>query len=154
MPISGTTPILGAVAPNDALDTYPSHLEEYGKGGFRTVADNTERDAISAERRKAGMIVQVLSPRKFFQLDSGLSNSDWFEVFLMSHPGTVDTTALLKEIPTARCGGFILRLGDAAVGDGGHGLDYWDATCTDVDSPPLVSRPNDFSSQGAWRNLI
>jgi len=53
----------------------------YGRGGSRTVADNTARDAITADRRSLGMIVRVLDDglgnERFYTLRTGLTNSDW-----------------------------------------------------------------------------
>lgn len=46
----------GQLVPTDALlDTYPTHTDTYGKGGYRCVADATERNAIPAPRCKHGM---------------------------------------------------------------------------------------------------
>jgi hypothetical protein len=61
MAIPNTVPITGPIAPTAVGDTYPSHLAEYGKGGYRTVADTTERDAIPAARREEGMQVYVIA---------------------------------------------------------------------------------------------
>lgn len=71
--IPGTVPVAGPVAPTSTGDTYPSHLAIYGKGGLRTVADNTERDAISADRREAGMLVYSIGAGVTYQLDTDLT---------------------------------------------------------------------------------
>jgi parallel beta-helix repeat protein len=75
--IPGSVPITGFVAPTDDADTYPSHSEEYGKGGYRSVGTNTDRDAIPAARRKAGMVVKVLANKMEYVLGAGLGNGDW-----------------------------------------------------------------------------
>jgi hypothetical protein len=49
-------------------------------GGFRTVADHTERDAIPSERRKLGMWVYTRSDGKVWTLVGGLLNANWTEV--------------------------------------------------------------------------
>jgi len=77
MPISGSVPVTGFVAPTDSVDTYPSHSEEYGKGGYRSVDTVTDRDAIPAARRKAGMVVKVLANKMEYILGAGLGNGDW-----------------------------------------------------------------------------
>jgi hypothetical protein len=73
--IPGSVPITGYVAPTDATDLYATHDEAYGRGGYRTVASLAERDAITADRRKAGMLVNVNG--QLFLLGAGLSNADW-----------------------------------------------------------------------------
>jgi len=39
--------------------SFPTHDASYGKGGYRSVADVTARDAIPAARRSAGMLVRT-----------------------------------------------------------------------------------------------
>ena len=151
--ISGSVPVTGFVAPTDSADTYAAHTEEWGRGGFRTVADVTERNAIPSGRRKSGMIVQVLSPRKFYELGSGLLDADWFEISIKSCPETVDTPTDLKAIPSSRCGGVVHVLGYSAAYDGGGFVAVWDSTGTDADNPVVVCRPDDFSSAGVWRQF-
>lgn len=56
---------------------WETHDAQFGKGGFRSVADNTERDAISTERRTAGMLVYSVGAGVYYQLGAGLTNSDW-----------------------------------------------------------------------------
>ena len=75
--ILGSVAITGFVAPSSETDVYPAHTEEWGRGGFRSVADLTERDAITDERRKEGMLVNVLSTSTLYQLVAGITNLDW-----------------------------------------------------------------------------
>lgn len=77
MPILGTQQVTAQIAPTALSDSYPSHTEEFGKGGFRAVADNTERDAITTDRRKQGMLVYVNGTGSTWQLGAGLTNADW-----------------------------------------------------------------------------
>jgi hypothetical protein len=151
--ISGSVPVTGFVAPTDSADTYAAHTEEWGRGGYRTVADVTERNNIPSGRRKSGMIVQVLSPRKFYELGSGLLDADWFEISIKSCPETVDTLVALQAIPASRCGGVVHVLGYLAAYDGGGFVAVWDSSGTDADNPVLVSRPTDFSTSGVWRQF-
>ena len=74
--IKGTN-VLAPVVPFDTSDVHPSHLALYGKGGFRSVADTTERDAITSPRREAGMLVLTLSDGKVWKLASDLTT--WSE---------------------------------------------------------------------------
>ncbi len=74
--IPGT--VIGAqIVPSDSSDTYSTHEDVYGKGGFRSVVDLTERDLISTQRRKEGMLVFVSSEQKTYQLKGGILNSNW-----------------------------------------------------------------------------
>lgn len=77
MPITGTVPLTGKIAPTSDLDTYPVTDPQYGLGGLRSVATTTARDGISYERREQGMMVYVLDDQNFYALVGGTSNSDW-----------------------------------------------------------------------------
>jgi len=71
--IKGTN-VLAPVVPFDTADVHPSHEARYGKGGYRTVATTTERDAIPAPRREAGMLVFVTaSGGSLWQLSGDLT---------------------------------------------------------------------------------
>lgn len=70
--LSGTNLASGVVPFTDA-DTYPTHDAQYGKGGWREVADSTARDAIPAQRRTAGMIVVTQDDAAAWQLGSDLT---------------------------------------------------------------------------------
>lgn len=76
--------VTGFMAPSDSEDTYATHDEIYGRGGWRTVADITARDAITSDRRIVGMVVRVLDSdglgnQAFYTLSGGITNSDWIE---------------------------------------------------------------------------
>lgn len=77
MPISGTVPVTAKIAPTNALDDYPTHDEQWGLGGYRSVSDTTERDAISADRRNEGMLVFCRDTGIRYRLGAGLTNADW-----------------------------------------------------------------------------
>lgn len=81
--IPGSVRVTGLIAPSDTADTYPTHAEEYGRGGFRTVADIAARNALPTDRRALGMLVRVLDAgggqEKFYTLRAGLANGDWVE---------------------------------------------------------------------------
>ena len=49
--------VAGTIVPFTTDDAYATHDDQYGKGGYRTVATVTARDAIPAARRTAGMAV-------------------------------------------------------------------------------------------------
>jgi hypothetical protein len=80
MQIPGTN-IASKIAPFDTNDIYETHDEIYGKGSYRTVANDTERDAITVARRKEGMLVYVLADDIIYQLRGGITNANW-HIFL------------------------------------------------------------------------
>lgn len=57
--IAGTN-ITAPIVPYSDTDPYPTHDDQYGKGGYRAVDNTTARDEIPAARRRAGMIVRTL----------------------------------------------------------------------------------------------
>lgn len=88
--------VIGAVEPNALTDKYATHNELYGKGGFRSVADQTERDAITPARRSTGMLVYCLKEDKFYQLKAGLENTNWVESGFGSGSGGNEIIAIEK----------------------------------------------------------
>ena len=85
--ISGGIAITGFVSPTDSTDTYATHVDTYGKGGLRSVADTTARDAISTDRRSEGMFVYVNSNATLYVLGSDLTT--WTE---FSHDADTNIT--------------------------------------------------------------
>jgi hypothetical protein len=71
--IKGTN-VLAPVVPFDTTDTHASHEARYGKGGYRSVADIAERDAIPQLRREAGMLVLTLSDGVTWRLANNLTS--------------------------------------------------------------------------------
>lgn len=68
----GQVKVLGYVVPNSPTDAYPTHLDIYGSGGYRTVTSLVDRNAITPLRRKAGMLVYVIDSSKIYQLGNDL----------------------------------------------------------------------------------
>ena len=85
--IKGTN-VLAPVVPFDTTDSHASHEARYGKGGYRSVADTAERDAIPALRREAGMLVWVIDTQKAWRLNANLST--WTEVTAINEPQLID----------------------------------------------------------------
>lgn len=71
------TNIAAQVVPFDSSDTYATHEDTYGKGGWRSVVDINERDAIPQERRKIGMAVYVQESDIIYILKDGTGNANW-----------------------------------------------------------------------------
>jgi hypothetical protein len=72
MPINNTTEITAPIATSSLTDTYNTHFEEMGEGGYRSVADITARNNIPVPRRKSGMEVRVLSTDEVWILNTDL----------------------------------------------------------------------------------
>ena len=56
--IPGSIPITGKVAPTDTTDTFATHVDVFGEGGYMTVADQAEREAITTERKNKNRMVK------------------------------------------------------------------------------------------------
>lgn len=67
-----------------ALGNFPLLEDISLLGGFRTVANTTERDAIDPTSRKVGMFVWLSDDAKLYRLSGGIDNADWVEVPLGS----------------------------------------------------------------------
>ncbi len=81
--ITGTVRVTGRITPTNTDDTFATHDAIYGRGGFRNVATIAERNAITEDRRVAGMVVGVDADGTYYSLLPGpwaYDNSDW-EVF-------------------------------------------------------------------------
>jgi hypothetical protein len=103
--IPGSIPVTGLITPTDTTDTYPVTDAIYAIDGLRNVADHTERDNISIDRRRSGMIVGTLNDSKYWRLKSQPwtigSSSDW-DLFLQVGPsGSVVNTGLKYVIELA-----------------------------------------------------
>ncbi|MFC0407903.1 hypothetical protein [Roseomonas elaeocarpi] len=70
--LSGTN-VAAPLSPFDSADTFPTHDEQYGKGGYRAVAAVADRDAIPSARRSDGMQVFVRAERRSYRLAADLT---------------------------------------------------------------------------------
>lgn len=75
--IPGSVRVAGFMAPSDSTDTYAVTDETYNRGGYRSVVDVAARNAITADRRKEGMLVRVLSTGEVYVLVGGILDSNW-----------------------------------------------------------------------------
>lgn len=70
--------IFETIVPFDPRDGYAITDVVYQKGGWRQVATLAERDAISLDRRSAGMVVFISSLKETWSLLGGdLTNASW-----------------------------------------------------------------------------
>lgn len=73
------TNIAAPIVPFTSADEYPTHLSEYGKGGWREKETVIDRNAIPLKRRTIGMAVYVLENQKLYILKDGFTNDNWVE---------------------------------------------------------------------------
>ena len=81
--LTGTL-LISAISPYNSTDTYPTHYAKYGHGGYRTVSNIDELEAIPKERIEEGMLVYVATEDKIYKykddgfaiLELGSGNSD------------------------------------------------------------------------------
>lgn len=89
--IPGSVRFTGFIAPTDSTDTFPVFKPIYGLGGLRTVDTLLDRDSITSQRREEGMLVYVKDDSNYYQLASGLTNSDW-SILSLGNGGSNYTT--------------------------------------------------------------
>lgn len=77
MPAIPGTVVNSRIVPSDSNDLYATHDAQYGRDGWRSVADIAERDAITNLRRKEGMIAWVAYDGTAYQLVGGITNANW-----------------------------------------------------------------------------
>jgi hypothetical protein len=66
----GTVVLTGMISPTDTIDTYPTHEDSLGKGGYYTVELLVDRDTIPQERQKIGMLCYVREDNETYILES------------------------------------------------------------------------------------
>lgn len=72
MPIPGTVQLTGKIAPTALSDTYPTHDANFGYGGVHHVTSIANRDAITLQRRRAGMLCTVDGDPNIYRLELDL----------------------------------------------------------------------------------
>jgi hypothetical protein len=73
--------VFDLIKPLDNRDTYAITDVNFQKGGLREVANLTAMNAISLERRRAGMIAFIIETGEFYSLTGGdLTNSSWEKI--------------------------------------------------------------------------
>lgn len=88
------TNVAAKIVPFDSNDTFATHDEKYGLGGFRSVANQAERDSITSLRLKTGMLVYQLDENKYYRLTSTVQpiSANWIETFVGTGSGGGDIT--------------------------------------------------------------
>jgi len=75
--IPGSVRMGGFIAPSDDTDSYATQDEFWNRGGYRSVADTAARLAITADRRKLGMLVKQIDTGAFWTLTGGILDANW-----------------------------------------------------------------------------
>lgn len=73
----GGVAITGFISPTDTSDTFATHDSTLGRGGLREVDNLEQRDLITEDRRKIGMVVYVVSELKYYALFGDTTNLSW-----------------------------------------------------------------------------
>lgn len=155
--LSGTI-LASRIVPSDSADAYATHDADYGRGGYRSVADIAERDAITEPRRKLGMKVFVNSEQKEYQLIGGIENVNWTEVTGGSGSGVSTLSALTDTEIATPVNGQALVYDEAGQkwvnGDVGYGgaLTIADATDTTITTPTAGQVLTYDEASGTWTN--
>lgn len=153
------TNVIAPVVPYDTNDVIPTHLDLYGYGGFRVVADIATRDGIPALRRAYGMTVFVQANQTEYQLQADLvtwlpqassgGGTTYLAHFGDSTPATIyallDTQALntIDVAVTEVWNGPGAGIQIGVVGNPGK---YFDTT--DSDLTEIATFSKDFSELG------
>jgi hypothetical protein len=91
--IPGSIPITGFIAPTDSTDTYAVTDALYGIDGFRNVQTYIDRNNISLQRRRAGMVVGVLEDNTYWRLKNQTwtigESTDWEPFLIGTNEGYV-----------------------------------------------------------------
>lgn len=79
-------PVIGTLDVTDPRDTYPTHRTNLALGGIHHVNTTAERDAISEERRQAGMLCTVKQDGGFYQLADDLITWNLLNIQSQANP--------------------------------------------------------------------
>ena len=67
-------PVAAPISPISESEIYASHWALWAKGGYRTVLDYAQRDALPIARRESGMLVFLRVDRSLWRLQEDLIN--------------------------------------------------------------------------------
>ena len=101
MPIPGTQTVIAPIAPTAAGDSYPTHEDVYGRGGYVSITtggSGTATDAqingrVVEDRRKTGMLVYDTSTAKYYRCTNG-AGGNWVQENFGAGQGTVQSVGL------------------------------------------------------------
>lgn len=134
--IPGSVRVGGFIAPTDSADTFAVTDELYNRGGYRSVADTTARDAITADRRKAGMLVKDIATGKFWTLTGGILNANWAEVLFGAQINDAETNSTTVTWSVNQIKGSITTAISDIVSGAGATLDTLNEIATALANDP------------------
>lgn len=141
--IDGMIPILGTISPTDLTnDTYATHDELFGKGGYRTVNTLLERNNIPIDRRKSGMLVYVLEDGNRYKLENDLTT--W----------TIDFPTKATVSPESKLLNANLEWTTMTVGSGGHSANVYLSDDTSITNSSYKSLSYTPSMTEAIKTII
>lgn len=73
----GGVAITGYISPTDTADTFATHDSKFGRGGLSEVDNLAQRDLITEDRRRVGMVVYVTDEQKYYALFGDTTNLSW-----------------------------------------------------------------------------
>jgi hypothetical protein len=121
--ITGTVRVTGKITPTNTDDRFATHDALFGKGGWRNVDTLAERNDISDERRRAGMVVVVDEDGKAYMLKPApwaYDDTDWEEFGFGGGAGEGNTIHVLSgQTITINQYRQSLVFGDVVVDGGG-----------------------------------
>ena len=136
MAIQGTVPVGGSFAPTDSADSFGTHNDKWGIGGYRIVKTIADRDAIpinesnllnlddalASGRRKLGMMVYVSDDNKLYVLTIAQATWDGY-------------TESQKVTALADDDNFVEFVG----GSGGGGISYYETNSGVADTYTITT---------------
>lgn len=117
MPANSGTLVIAPIVPPSTLDTYPTHLANYGQGGIHHVASIAERDAIPTLRKQDGMLCTVEADGTTYQWRGGV----WIifqtgtSATLPKYGTTAQRAAMIPDMDADDTGHQFYDLDDAAL---------------------------------------
>lgn len=118
MPNNTGTLVTAPIRPASDLDTFPSAYSNELLGGHHQVSTLSERNLISSERRLEGMFCAVVEDAGLYQLQGGISNSNWVNVNAIVSDIASDLAqeTIIRETETQILGDQIQDLNDIVEG--------------------------------------
>ena len=74
--------VTSPIVPPNTESLHPSHIDIYGKGGFRIVNNLAEMSGIQPARRVEGMLVGISGTNDIYTLVSGIDNTKWTKALI------------------------------------------------------------------------
>lgn len=132
-------------------NTYGTHLDTLGIGGFRVVANASERTAITSARRKIGMWVAQADTSEVWSLGNDLLT--WSRVDARAGSTGVIGYAGLQAL-TGYWDRRVTLVAPTTVGGLDRGLYIYDASSSTAHNGTSVIQPSDNPGPGRWLQIL